>query len=90
MFSKTSAKFWSGNLPISSARITSTRLPASRFFMSAFSSDCLIPVTTTSSLGTSWADATDAIDKAEKPTVNISEARSLERDDNVRIDFFVS
>ena len=48
-FSRTSARFWSGSLPMSSAMITSTRLSEARFSANAFSNDARIPVTTISS-----------------------------------------
>lgn len=48
-FSSTSARFWSGSLPISSASMTSTRLAALRFCDRAFCSDARMPVTTISS-----------------------------------------
>ena len=46
MFSSTSARFWSGSLPISSAWMTSTRLSALRSSLSALCSALRIPVTT--------------------------------------------
>ena len=52
IFSNTSAKFWSGSLPISSASITSTRLFLKRFSFIALASDARIPdtsITSTSS-----------------------------------------
>ena len=49
IFSSTSAKFWSGSLPISSAFITSINLSEVRVSASALESDLLIPVTSITS-----------------------------------------
>ena len=48
-FSSTSARFWSGSLPMSSALMTSTRLSALRFSTSALCSEARMPLTMTAS-----------------------------------------